>query len=123
MSYDIDLVLHALPAVLGDPERHMWPYGGEGSGLFSVYETDPTYNFQPALAAAGLNSLNDLHGMSAPQAAEVLDRTLNRLLANRGFGDLIKGGGTWGTYDGLVQVLIRLKDACDNNPDCEVRCS
>lgn len=121
MSYDIDLVIHALPAVLGDPDREMWRYGGEDSGLFSVYETSPTYNFQPALAAAGLNSLNDLYGMNATQAAQILAAVIDRLRAEPSLGDLIKGGGAWGTYPQLLDVLTRLKDACEANPDAEVR--
>jgi len=83
----------------------------DGETRVSLFSRNATYNYQPATEAAGLRSLNDLHGLKGRKAARILAKTLTTLEEHPEMGDLIRGGGTWGTYEDLLEVLRDLRDA------------
>lgn len=98
-------------------------YGRRRDNLACVFEADPTYNFQPAIAAAGLDSLKSLYGMEGAKAAPILRGVLSVLREKPELGELIGARGSWGTYGELLEVLDEFASACEANPRAQVRIS
>lgn len=89
----------------------------KGTGAFAVYDVNLTYNYQPAIAAAGLDSFSELHGMTAEEGRSILTLTLSRLKQHPEYGNLIRGGGTWGTMDTLQGVIVAMIHASNEWPE------
>lgn len=124
MSYDIALVVdidRLLATCTYEEIVASRRYGRRQDHLACVFEMDPTSNFHPAIAAAGLDSLTSLYDMDAAQAAPILRGVLTVLREKPELGRLIRGEGRWGTYDELVGVLDEFAAACEANPHAQVR--
>lgn len=102
MSYDIDLVIGTDP-VTDEKFTKDW---------------NLTWNYSPALDAAGHWRPNDLHERRASDAAPLLQIALDQLEADpKRFIPLILGGGTWGNITHLKEVLTSMLVACRAFPN------
>lgn len=75
-----------------------------------------TYNYQPAFAACGMSSLGNISGLPAAKAKVVLAQVLVEAWQHPEVGNLIRGGGTWGTYRQMLETLEQLIEFCHQNP-------
>lgn len=106
MSYDVSLVL----------------FDAKGSE-FEVFEASYTYNIQPMLAKAGMQSLAELDDMTGDEAAGALEGVLYELgVACNEYRATVPSSG-WSSYYGFVAWLSVLQDKCERWPDAELRVS
>lgn len=82
-----------------------------------IFDYNVTYNYQPAFAACGMDSLSELDGMRAGLSVIILKHLLKTLKKRPEYGDLIRGGGTWGTLKTLTECLQKMLKAAEAWPD------
>lgn len=102
MSHDIDLTVETVDGV-----------------EITVHEVNFTYNYTPALNAAGLH-WSDFDGHTARDIAGTIRRAHHTISEDpEKFRPLIKGEGQWGTPEDLIPKLDALATACETHPSAK----
>lgn len=79
-----------------------------------------TYNLSPMLWAAGMDKWSDIVGLPASVAGPHWAKVLDALVTDPERFKAMNPPNGWGTYDGAVEVLTALVDACADHPDAIV---
>jgi hypothetical protein len=105
-----------------DVELRMPPCPTCGRSSVDVeYDGEFTYNYRPALEALGFPSNGELHGAKANDVTPAISAALAKLLREpRKYGEMIRGGGEWGTADSLTVSLRDLLNACLKYPGATI---
>lgn len=90
--------------------------------VVDVYEDNITYNLAPMYYKCididgGLKALN---GMKCKDAIPVLNRAIDDLIENKEEYEKLNPENGWGSYEGLLKSLKRLRIACLENPSGKV---
>lgn len=81
-----------------------------------------TYNYSPMLYGAGMPRWQIMKDAPAIMVGWMFERVAEELRSNRErYEQLIKGEGTWGTWDDCLEKLDRLVIVCQENPFEPVR--
>ena len=93
-----------------------------GKSLHTVYENDYTYNVSPMYykAFATNDGLNSLNGLRAKFAINFLDSAIAYMTNYKQEYITLNPANGWGDYEGALQVLVELKQACEDHPTCTV---
>lgn len=90
-----------------------------------VFEWNITHNLGQMAREAGIyNALwrpEEINVTTAEQLVPLLTAGLETLLGNPDHFRKFNPENGWGTYEGLVEFVVRYLDACSKNPDAEVR--
>lgn len=101
MSYDVGLYFEAQP---GSPEPQI-------DGHNYTYNCGPMFRL-----ALGGDGINDLKGMPAPEASKRLAIAIARMMeAPEHFREMNPPNG-WGSYEGALMFLVKIKNDCDKWP-------
>ena len=106
MSYDVSLELQG-------------PYDAEP---VSVFWENYTSNCAPMWRAAGAD-LSEMNGWKGAQVAEVVNEALEVMQANPEDFQAMNPANGWGSYDGVVLLLLNIRQAAGRFPDAKMRVS
>ena len=79
-----------------------------------------TYNLTPMLREAGMPAWRELVGMRAKEAGEIWSKVHATLDADPIRFSAMNPPNGWGTYEGAVEVIGALADACERHPEAKV---
>lgn len=111
---------------LEDTHGERLDFGMEDAPLIRAHartgnnEFNLTYNLTPMLRAAGMDPWKDFIGLSAQVAGRQWLHVLKTLNAYPTRFKAMNPENGWGSYDGAVEVLAALVDACIVYPDAVI---
>lgn len=87
-------------------------------GEVEVYEDNYTYNVSPMFRKAlGGDDINELHGKSTIDCLPKLNDAIKNMQESPEVYEAMNPTNKWGNYEGALNVLHKLRNACEENID------
>lgn len=79
-----------------------------------------TYNVSPMYIESMGKSISDFHNYKASDLIPILTKGLEEMQSNPGKYKEMNPSNGWGDYQGAMQFLFNIKDACERLPETRV---
>ena len=84
-----------------------------------IYESNITYNLAPMYykCVDKEKGMEKLNGMTCKDALPILNNAINDLIDNQTEYEKLNPSNGWGSYEGLLEELKKMKECCEENKD------
>jgi len=82
-----------------------------------IFDSNITYNLGKMYYKCIDGGFKALDGMVCEKAIPILNKAIEDMVVNKEEYEKLNPANGWGTYDGLLKELKRMRDCCENNLD------